>query len=355
MKDKITVIITIRNREAWRINKQVNSIRNAGAFPSFHVVDYGSDEEFAKQYKDLCQNLGLQYTHMYSEGLPWNKCRAINYGVRTAQTPFIVTSDVDMIYEGNPFQWCLDNYSDKCMYHIETYWLPKDSNKQKSQYAGHGNSGGFQFITKSAFEELGGYDERFEYWGQEDLDWPERLKKCGYTQIWLPMEYKIYHQYHAPSENGYLRPITVNYASKVFLYQNRQNPVKSQNWGRPLEEKDRQIFRYMKDNKPFIFQIPYDGIEQKLDEIINLSREYRFIQINLQPRIRERKLQKVRPFIEHIFTKPFHKFGINCEQEINRNFDMLYALLNVFMNTGLIDYYISSNLQYVYFLWKSDN
>ena len=98
MKDKITVIITIRNREASRIESCVNSIRKGGANPTFHIVDYGSDENYAAQYKDVCQKLEIQYTHMYSEGLPWNKCRAINYGARVATTPFIVTSDVDMIY-----------------------------------------------------------------------------------------------------------------------------------------------------------------------------------------------------------------------------------------------------------------
>ena len=135
MKDKITVIITIRNRDTLRMEKQIASIRSAGATPAFHIVDYGSDEFYAKQYSALCTKLNLEYTHMYAEGLPWNKCRALNYGAKTADTPFIVTSDADMIYEGNPFQYCIDNYKDKIMYHMETYWLPKNGDKSPGMQA----------------------------------------------------------------------------------------------------------------------------------------------------------------------------------------------------------------------------
>ena len=103
MHNKITVIITIRNRDTLRIEKQIASIRSAGADPAFHIVDYGSDEFYAKQYCTLCTKFNLQYTHIYTEGLPWNKCRALNYGAKTADTPFIVTTDADMLYESNPF------------------------------------------------------------------------------------------------------------------------------------------------------------------------------------------------------------------------------------------------------------
>ena len=117
MQNKITVIITIRNRDTLRIEKQIASIRSAGADPAFHIVDYGSQESYAKQYCTLCIKYNLQYTHIYTEDLPWNKCKALNYGTKTADTPFIVTTDADMLYESNPFKYCLDNYEDKTMYH----------------------------------------------------------------------------------------------------------------------------------------------------------------------------------------------------------------------------------------------
>ena len=99
MKSQITVITAIRNREPWRIQTMVESIRQTGANPCFHIIDYGSSVDYTDKYKNLCKELGIQYTHMYSEGFPWNKCRALNFGAKQAKTPFIVTSYVDMIYE----------------------------------------------------------------------------------------------------------------------------------------------------------------------------------------------------------------------------------------------------------------
>ena len=79
MKDKITVIITIRNRDAERIENQVESIRRNGADPSFHVVDYGSDAEYSASYKAVCEKLHLQYTSLCRrfalEQMPGNQLR----------------------------------------------------------------------------------------------------------------------------------------------------------------------------------------------------------------------------------------------------------------------------------------
>ena len=78
MHDKITVIITIRNRDTLRIEKQINSIRSAGATPVFHIVDYGSDEFYTKQYSDLCTkqtNLHNNDTHTYAPFAPMGVLR----------------------------------------------------------------------------------------------------------------------------------------------------------------------------------------------------------------------------------------------------------------------------------------
>ncbi len=353
MKDKITVIITIRNREAWRIEHQVKSIRENGASPHFHIVDYGSDSTYATEYEEICKNLNLQYTHMYSEGLPWNKCRALNYGAKIATTPFIVTSDVDMIYEGNPFQWCLENYSDKHMYHIETYWLPSNGDKHKATYAGHGNSGGFQFISKKAFEEIKGYDERIVYWGAEDIDWPDRLTLQGYTQIWIPKDFKIYHQWHSKEENGYKRPITASYNTSKFVLENKFEPVLSKNWGKTLEKKDRPILEKISSNnaKELVFSEDTLIFHENIDRIYS-SKNDGFVKISLGNRLKKRPLDILRYKMQKVL-KPFCALtGNKIQANVNSNFDTLYAVLPVLQQNGLIDYYISADLSEVYLLWK---
>ena len=353
MQDKITVVITIRNRDTLRIEKQIASIRSAGADPAFHIVDYGSDEFYAKQYCTLCTKLNLQYTHIYAEGLPWNKCRALNYGAKTAKTPFIVTSDVDMIYEGNPFKYCLDNYENKTMYHIETYWLPKNGDKRKSIYAGHANSGGFQFIAKSAFEEIGGYDERMLYWGVEDLDFPDRLKKIGYTQVWLPDTFKLYHQWHPVSEANCKRPQTATVNTLKYAWENQLTPVIKQDWGKLLTEKDRPILKELHNGKPKIIELQNSELSswETADFILNTRKE-KFIKLMLGKRINNSLFMRIKNAAK-IVLKPVSAFNA-MSSTINSNFDILYELIPLLQNHGLKDYYIESDLSSISLLWDTE-
>lgn len=353
MQNKITVIITIRNRDTLRIEKQIASIRSAGADPAFHIVDYGSDEFYAKQYCTLCTKFNLQYTHIYAEGLPWNKCRALNYGAKTAKTPFVVTTDADMLYQGNPLQYCLDNYQDKTMYHIETYWLPKNGDKRKSIYAGHDNSGGFQFIAKSAFEEVGGYDERMLYWGVEDLDFPDRLKKIGYTQVWLPDAFKLYHQWHPVSEANCKRPQTATVNTLKYAWENQLTPVIKQDWGKLLTEKDRPILKELHNGKPKIIELQNSELSswETADFILNTRKE-KFIKLMLGKRINNSLFMRIKNAAK-IVLKPVSAFNA-MSSTINSNFDILYELILLLQNHGLKDYYIESDLSSISLLWDTE-
>ncbi len=354
MKDKITVIITIRNRDAERIENQVESVRRNGAAPSFHVVDYGSDAEYSASYKVVCEKLHLQYTHLYAEGLPWNKCRAINYGVEKAETPFIVTSDVDMIYEGNPFQWCLDNYEEKSMYHIETYWLPKSGNKDKASYAGHSNAGGFQFIAKNAFAESGGYDERIEYWGPEDVDWPSRLKLLGYKQIWLPEDFKLFHTWHPKAWGNIYRPNVAEYNTGIYSFQNLMNPVISNNKVKLDEITDRPILEKIKSSKPteLHFDAKKDFEYPHLAILSETIRSSKFIKISLSARLFPHLFKKSRLFFQRVFNKFSKITGSVCIPNYNMNFDLLFYQIPTMKKNGLIDYYFANDLSYAYLLFE---
>lgn len=351
MQNKITVIITIRNREPWRIEDLVQSVRSHGAAPIFHILDYGSSAEYAAEYEKLCHSLELRYIFTQTEGLPWSRSRALNCGVKPAETPFIVTTDADMLYESNPFKYCLDNYEDKTMYHMETYWLPKNGDKKKAKYAGHGNSGGFQFIAKSAFEEIGGYDERMLYWGVEDLDFPDRLKKIGYTQIWLPDTFRLYHQWHPVSEANCRRPQTATVNTLKYAWENQLNPVIKQDWGKTLTEKDRPILKELRNGKPKIIELQNSELSswETADFILNTRKE-RFIKLLLGNRINNGLFMRIKNAAK-ILLKPVSAFTA-MSSTINMNFDILYELIPLLQNHGLRDYYIESDLSSVFLLWS---
>ena len=359
MKDKISVIISIRNRDTQRIENQIESIRSNGAYPNIHIIDYGSDTTYAHLYAEMCRKLDLQYTHMYAEGLPWNKCRALNYGVRHAQTPFVVTSDADVIYDANIFQWCLDNFQDKCFYQVESFWLPKNNNKKKAQSAVHGSPGLCTFLERLAFEQIGGYDERMVYWGFEDIDFPERLQKIGYKQVWLPDTFKLYHQWHPVSEANGKRPQTASINTLKFAWENKTSPILKQNWGAALTEKDRPILTELKKissvktSKVHCVNLETSILNncQAADIVLNTQHKG-LVKLILGPRLKKRPLDCLRNPIK-IILKPFTALtGNTVISNVNSNFDVLYEMLPLLLQNGLIDYYIAQDLSYVYLLWS---
>ena len=354
MKNKITVIASIRNREPWRIRTMVESIRQTGASPSIHIVDYGSTSEYAVEYEALCKELKVKYTHMYTEGLPWIRAHPLNFGARTAKTPFIVTTDIDMLYEGNAFQWCLDNYKDKTIFHISTFWLPKNGNRNQALSAGNGSLGVFTFVSKNAFEEINGYDERIQFWGYEDLDLDTRLIKCGYKQIWLPTEYKIYHQWHKVSELGGLRPATVNYNSLNYCMQNKISPKLKNDYGQNVTKQNRPILKYLENEQPAIFTLNHNEITNwnKNSEFIDFILRNKFVKVELGKRFKVTPLKQIQPLTKKIISPIAKICGFHIAPIINYNIDYLYETILSIYPSILKDYYIDSHFESIFFLLR---
>ena len=337
-----------RNRESWRIEDQVNSVRNNGENPSFLLVDYGSAKEFSDEYVAVCDKLEIEYFKVFSDGLPWSRTHALNCGVKKAQTPFVIASDIDMVYEGKPFTWCLDNVTERDFIQFNAYWIPRNKNRKKSKSAGHGSQG-IQFILKSAYEDIGGYDEGIKFWGSEDIDWSSRLKKAGYTQIWMPENYKTYHQWH-PKENAanWKRPVTATQNTLKRLYENTFEPKINQEWGNPILKEDRPILEKLETEKPVevVFkadEINYFGAAEK---IINTQKNG-FVKLMLGSRIKSLSVKILKEVVKSVL-KPSSTY----QPRLNTNFDSLYELLPLLKEHGLRDYFIEDDFSAVYLLWN---
>lgn len=352
MKDIITVIITVRNREVSRIENQVNSIRKYGANPTIHVVDYGSDEKYKKQYEEICSKLEIQYTHMYAEGLPWNKCRAINYGAKQATTPFIVTSDVDMIYTTNPFQWCLDNYVEKTIFVNKTIWLNK-KNKKPKNYKIAATPGGFVFQPKDVFFELNGLDESINYWGPEDVDWLQRMVSIGYTQKWLPDNFALQHVWHPTLSSKFSKPFLIEYKSNQLFLENCFSPVKTQDFGNNLTYEMRPILQYIQEAnfETINFDTGYFAKQDSLYKLRELSEKKGCYKFYIQERLKKRPLDKMRKITPKILKPITALTGTKIDYNENTNFDFLYSYLPILIKNGLKDYYISNDFSSLYLLW----
>jgi GT2 family glycosyltransferase len=353
MTKSMTLIIPIRNRSAGRVLQMVQSLRKQEESADFIIVDYGSSDGFAREYSELGKQPGIVYERMYTIGYPWNKCHAINHGARIAQTDYICTVDADIYFATNPVAFCAADSRDKAMYHIDTYWLGPSGNERKAKPAGRGNSGGFQCVSKRAFEESGGYDERIMYWGMEDLDWPERLKALGYEQVWLPEPHRIYHQWHPRAENGYLRPETASFDTMRSCLQNRLNPVLKQDWGRPVTLADRPILPLIHSSKPEYLELASNALMHygNLERILETKKHGTFVRLGLGSRLIKRPLSQASALVKKMLRPATAIAGLTCSDKINCNFDYLYSMLPVMRNHGLRDFYIEPDLSAVYLLW----
>lgn len=355
MDNQVTLIIIVRDRESARISRQVRSLRDHGASPEFLLVDYGSSASFSAEYEAIAAELDLKYEKLSTEGRPWCRSHALNRGARVASTKYVATSDVDMLYATNPLEVCQGIGDLKKMLHIETYWLPRNGDRAKAKYAGHGNAGGFQFIRREAYVEVGGYDERIKYWGLEELDWSERLKAIGYAQEWLTSPHVAYHQWHASAEGGGLRPQTASFNTIGYCAQNRCKPVLSQDWGLAVKASDRPILGLLATGAKFTkVELKTNALMHygNLGQILDTRSKGGAVEINLQNRMIRRPLSKFADAAIAALRPLTALTGVDCGKKINRNFDFLYAMIPLLSDEGLMDYYFSQDLSTAYLLWN---
>jgi hypothetical protein len=355
MDDSITLILPIRDRDVWRLEKLVRSLRSNGGDPRAILVDYGSSAPYAERYAETCRSLGILYERMETEGRPWNKCHAINRGVRLSESEYVCTADVDVYFVSNPFPDCARDSKRKVMYHIPAYWLGKEGDEKAAMPAGLGGPGGFQFVRRSAFEESGGYDERIVYWGQEDNDWPERLKALGYEQVWLPEPHRIYHQWHPSPESGSLRPVTASYSTMLCCVQNRADPIIDQAWGREVRKDDRPILSMMGNMDPLVVEFETNALSKyfAIVSLVDMRKKCAFQRIKLGSRRVRRPLSAMSGIAKSLLRPIGAMTGLDCTDKINSNFNYFYAALPALVSSGLRDYFVSRDYSEVFLLWET--
>jgi hypothetical protein len=352
--DIVTLVLPLRNRDSWRIERLVGSLRSHGADPRVLIIDYGSDRPFAKQYEEIAAELGLEYERMEAEGTPWNKCRAINRGARLANSGFVCTADIDVYFKTDPIRYCKERWSEREMFHIRSFWLPRGGGEDRAVEAGEGTPGMFQFVDRTAYEESGGYDERIVYWGMEDLDWPMRLETLGYKMLWLPEPHRIFHQWHQPSESGRLRPDMASYQTMRYCIENLMVPVIRQDWGKPISRDDRPILAMMGSRTPEVVRVGKNALMHygNLGIILDTKGADHFIKLDLGPRLVKRPLSRFSGIAKTLLRPITAAVSLDCDEKTNRNFDYLYAMLPALSANGLADYFISSDLSEVFLYWS---
>ncbi|MCB0447736.1 MAG: glycosyltransferase, partial [Gelidibacter sp.] len=210
---EFTIIYAFRNRDAKRVQLSLMSLEQQ-QFQNFKVlfIDYGSQLAYSEAVKNVVEQFSFAtYHYVAHEGLLWNKSKAINYGIKLTETPYIITADVDVLFA--------PHFAETVVKHIEPHgfllfkigYLSETDTKQQlsalnftSIATTHiGDTFGIGLFSKLALETVGGLDEFFHFYGSEDEDLNVRLQMAGFT-LKRCNELMLYHQWHAryPQKNN---------------------------------------------------------------------------------------------------------------------------------------------------------
>ncbi len=219
----VTVIIGIRNRSDYRLINSLLSLDNQ-AHPTGNVVplvvDYGSDPDQASKAREICEELGASLVQVEAPG-PWSRGRCLNIGLRSVNTKYVATSDVDMVFSPSYFADAVGELAKAplsivCapMRDLPESALPEIKEAAADRRPLDTDAWGQPSIERfdgalhpslgtgpTAFYQLiRGYDEHFETWGGEDRDLMKRLTTLGLDMVPQRDRSFYLHQWHPKYE-----------------------------------------------------------------------------------------------------------------------------------------------------------
>lgn len=293
---KISIILSYRNRDIERLRRCLDSFKKQ-SFNNYEVVfiDYGSDEIYSSPVKALVSSYSFcRYYYVHSQGLPWNRSHAMNIGIRLAESEYLLLTDIDVIHAGNHLEVLYNSMDKNTSIYSPVYWLKEKfsdydailNNRftiRETDYTFINRATGTShLIRKAILEDIGGYDQFYNFWGVEDRDLASRLQKKGIKEHWLDLGHApLYHQWH---------PIVTNLKIGFFpdkwwddmniYYQLNIDRIKrnDDNWGKLLFKEDRPVLN--SNRKQFEFDKEGKSTYDKRKIICKLIKETSELDVN---------------------------------------------------------------------------
>lgn len=196
--NSITVVMVIKNRDRIRAEKCINSLLDQTYPCKIIIVDYGSTDRYWYPdvfYKDPRITLILvkQNTEIF------NKCRALNIGLKQVTTKYVLSSDIDIIFDSNFIEEVVKALITKPKSIVLCQKVDLDKDGVEIEFHEPSASGSCIGIESDWIDKVHGYDETYTYWGREDNDLVDRAVADGYEVVWITNKTKMWHQWHLPS------------------------------------------------------------------------------------------------------------------------------------------------------------
>jgi len=258
----ITIVMGYRNRDLARVQRCLDSLR-AQTFHDFSVifVDYGSDMDRAQAAHTLTGAYDFaKYIYSDTRGQPWNRAHALNIGIRAANTDYVITTDIDMIFSPGFMAITAAHAAPDRVIYCPPRFLPKDFAdwNHLEHYidtlpiGDRRQLGGFQCALTRVLHDLHGFDEFYRYWGVEDRDLATRLEKKGITHYWLhdhaPDASYLFHQWHPPSNHLNYDFMPLGVWDSVILHNLQHEDIllrNPQQWGSIATTEERTVLQFL--------------------------------------------------------------------------------------------------------------
>lgn len=232
----LTAVYAVRGSEhnPWVLDRIRLIKKYYDPLPHVLIVDFGSEEKFSNEIKNICEDSGFEYNFVKDDGV-FSAAIARNFGFSFVKTKLVFFNDIDcfsgpdlfsdLIRASNDFE--LSKYFDRMMnlpvYHLTESVTDKITNSisddSRVVVKAINNSiftkrwSGCEFIAPYSnvflcrtdfFSYLGGYDEKFRGHGSEDFEF--LIRCCIYTARY-PEPAEFEKDFYAPTRDSFYKDL----------------------------------------------------------------------------------------------------------------------------------------------------
>lgn len=208
----ISVVIGFKD---WGVERLLLSVRSlVESFGKLRgeviVSDYGSTD--CPGVREKVEELGARYVYTHTDGI-WSRSRALNAGFAVSTGRVLVSTDADMLF--SPLSMdvvghrILEDPNEALV--LQCRDLPPAYDHEGVVAAGldwqafessctfrpRWGMGGMMAVSRDAFLNIRGFDERMEIYGGEDMDFAQRIRWSGRRLSWIEHpDVRMYHMWH---------------------------------------------------------------------------------------------------------------------------------------------------------------
>ena len=214
---KLAVVIPLRNRAGMRLENCLRSLRgqkDVAADISIVLSDFGSTSPYREEIRELAARFDARVVYTDTSET-WNRSRALNNALKTLAADVAFCTDADMIFQDNFVATILAELSAEpsSMVLCRCRDLPESVEERAYQTGDFAEllsrstlrqakgTGACQAATVDWFRRVGGYDEKYVFWGFEDKDMHYRSQADGLASRWIHEKTAMLHQWHRTTKN----------------------------------------------------------------------------------------------------------------------------------------------------------